>query len=150
MTSDAERSAFQANFAVMIFTSITLMVIAIFGAVMMIDGFSSELVAVSGIVALASAGMFIVLALGSTIAISSQLLRNPLTHARILRLLNLASLSFLVAVVGLFAGFFVDGYILMPAAAATVVGFVVMRFHIIAGWGLVHIAMRNPRPGNAD
>jgi ABC-type transport system involved in cytochrome c biogenesis permease subunit len=105
--------------------------------------FPSEVIALSAISGLAIAGMFTLFAFGGTIAISSSLLRNPRTHAKILKLLNVLSLIFLLAIVVLLVSFVMNDYFDMPPIVGTVLAFILMRIHIRAGWGLVHLTIRH-------
>lgn len=142
MASASDISAFRTNYSVMVFTSIAVMAITIYGAIMMEEGVGGGIVGFSAVLALTSAGLFTLFALGSTVAISGQVLRNPLTHAKILRLLNVLSFLLVWMIVGLFVGGLETGYIVVPALVGTVVAFILMRVHILAGWGIVHIATR--------
>jgi ABC-type transport system involved in cytochrome c biogenesis permease subunit len=96
----------------------------------------------SAISGLAIAGLFTLFALGSTIAISSQVLRNPRTHAKILKLLNVLSLLFLLAIVVISVSFVINDYFDISPIVGTLLAFILMRIHIRAGWGLVHLATR--------
>lgn len=127
----------------MIFTAMIILAITVYGAIMILGEFSSGLAAMSGTLALATAGLFALFAFGSSAAISSQVLRNPRSHVKILRLLSLLSILFLIEIVALFAAFVLDGHIVIPAVAGTVIDFILMRIHIRAGWGLVHLTTRH-------
>ncbi len=143
MSSDSNRAAFQTNYAVMVLTSMVIMMIIVYAAITStFADFPSELIVLSAISALAIAGLFTLFAFGSTIAISSQMLRNPRTHAKILKLLNVLSLLFLLAIVVILVSFVINDYFDIPPIVGTLLAFILMRIHIRAGWGLVHLATR--------
>jgi hypothetical protein len=144
MSSDASRASFQTSYVVMVLTSMIIFAIIVYAAITLtFADFPGEVIALSAISALAIAGLFTLFAFSSTIAISSSLLRNPRTHAKILKLLNVLSLLFLLAIVVILVSFAINDYFDMPPIVGTLLAFILMRIHILAGWGLVHSAMRH-------
>jgi len=132
----------------LIVTFIVVMAVTIAGMIMALSvEFIGALDATGAIGMLVVGGVFTLVAGGTTAAIGNGILRNPATHAGVLRFLNVLSVLFLLpaaALIGSYAVYGINNSEQVTGIAASVAAFIAMRLHIAIGHRLVSAYIREP------